>query len=35
MSTTRYDLTRNDLTALLDGEPRYRVDQVWQGSTST
>ena len=27
----RYDLTREDLAALLDGEPRYRIDQVWQG----
>jgi len=28
---TRYDLDRDALAALLDGEPRYRVDQVWQG----
>ena len=29
--TTRYDLDRDGLGALLAGEPRYRVDQVWQG----
>ena len=28
---TRYGATRDDLAALLDGLPRYRVDQVWQG----
>lgn len=28
---TRYDVTREQLADLLDGEPRYRVDQVWQG----
>jgi len=28
---TRYDLDRDDLVALLDGEPRYRIDQVWHG----
>src|SRR2546422_1325775 len=27
----RYDVTRPDLARLLDGEPRYRVDQVWHG----
>jgi 23S rRNA (adenine2503-C2)-methyltransferase len=27
----RYDVTRQDLALLLDGEPRYRVDQVWHG----
>ncbi len=27
----RYDISRSDLVALLDGEPRYRVDQVWEG----
>ena len=29
----RYDLTRDDLAALpaLDGQPRYRVDQLWDG----
>ncbi len=29
--TTRYDLDRSELGALLDGEPSYRVDQVWHG----
>jgi 23S rRNA (adenine2503-C2)-methyltransferase len=28
---TRYDLDRPELAALLDGEPRFRVEQVWQG----
>ena len=28
---TRYDLDRDALAELLDGEPRYRVEQVWQG----
>jgi 23S rRNA (adenine2503-C2)-methyltransferase len=28
--TSPYDLTREDLTVLLDGEPRYRTDQVWR-----
>ena len=28
---TRYGATREDLTSVLDGLPRYRVDQVWQG----
>ena len=28
---SRYDLSRSDLAALLPGEPRFRVDQVWQG----
>jgi 23S rRNA (adenine2503-C2)-methyltransferase len=28
---TRYDLDRDALAALLAGEPRYRVDQVWDG----
>ena len=28
---TRYDLDRDALADLLDGEPRYRVDQVWDG----
>src|SRR6266540_5676976 len=27
----RYDLSRSDLGALLEGEPRYRADQVWKG----
>ena len=30
-STSRYDLDRGELTTLLTGEPRYRVDQVWTG----
>ena len=28
---TRYDWTRDQLAELLADEPRYRVDQVWQG----
>jgi 23S rRNA (adenine2503-C2)-methyltransferase len=28
---SRYDLSRDELVELLDGEPRYRVDQVWHG----
>jgi 23S rRNA (adenine2503-C2)-methyltransferase len=28
---TRYQSTRDELTELLQGEPRYRVDQVWKG----
>jgi 23S rRNA (adenine2503-C2)-methyltransferase len=28
---SRYDLSRADLAALLDGEAPYRVDQVWHG----
>ncbi|MGK2929930.1 MAG: 23S rRNA (adenine(2503)-C(2))-methyltransferase RlmN [Acidimicrobiales bacterium] len=28
---TRYDVDRATLGVLLDGEPRYRVDQVWDG----
>ena len=28
---TRYDISRRDLAVLLDGEPPYRVDQVWRG----
>ena len=27
----RYDPNRDELAALLDGEPRYRLDQVWAG----
>jgi 23S rRNA (adenine2503-C2)-methyltransferase len=30
-SPTRFDVTRDDLAAVLDGQPRYRVDQVWSG----
>jgi len=29
--TTRYDVSRAELDALLEGEPRYRVNQVWDG----
>jgi 23S rRNA (adenine2503-C2)-methyltransferase len=28
---SRYDLTRDEVAAVLDGEPRYRVEQVWAG----
>ena len=28
---TRYDLSRSELVDLLEGEPKYRVDQVWEG----
>lgn len=28
---TLYDPTREELATLLDGEPRYRLDQLWQG----
>jgi len=28
---TRYEVTRDDLTVLLEDQPRYRVDQVWSG----
>ncbi len=28
--TSPYDLTREDVATLLEGEPRYRVDQVWR-----
>jgi 23S rRNA (adenine2503-C2)-methyltransferase len=28
---SRYDWTRDDLAELLDGQPRYRVDQIWDG----
>ncbi len=27
----RYDPTRAELAAHLDGQPRYRLDQIWQG----
>jgi 23S rRNA (adenine2503-C2)-methyltransferase len=30
-ATTRYAATREDLAAVLAGEPGYRVEQVWQG----
>jgi 23S rRNA (adenine2503-C2)-methyltransferase len=28
---TRYDLGRDELGTVLEGQPRYRVDQVWSG----
>jgi len=28
---TRFDVDREQLAAILDGEPRYRLDQVWSG----
>jgi 23S rRNA (adenine2503-C2)-methyltransferase len=28
---TRYDLDRDALGTRLDGEPRYRIDQLWEG----
>ena len=28
---TRYDVTREELGAQLEGEPRYRLDQLWDG----
>ncbi|MEI8240417.1 MAG: hypothetical protein WCI22_13475, partial [Actinomycetota bacterium] len=31
MTTTLYTPTRDELADLLAGEPRYRLDQVWQG----
>lgn len=31
MVTTRYDLSRDELAALLSGEPGYRAEQVWSG----
>jgi 23S rRNA (adenine2503-C2)-methyltransferase len=30
-ASSRYDVDRSALGALLEGEPRYRADQVWQG----
>ena len=29
--TSLYQPSREQLTSLLDGEPRYRLDQIWQG----
>ena len=29
--TSRYDLDRQELSDLLDGQPAYRLDQLWQG----
>lgn len=31
MTSNLYDPSRDELAALLDGEPRYRLDQVWTG----
>ncbi len=31
MSRGRYDLSRSEIAELLNGAPRYRVDQVWEG----
>jgi 23S rRNA (adenine2503-C2)-methyltransferase len=31
VTSSRYDVDRPGLADLLDGEPRYRVDQVWAG----
>jgi 23S rRNA (adenine2503-C2)-methyltransferase len=31
VAPTLYDLSRDELAAVLDGEPRFRVDQVWTG----
>ncbi len=28
---TRYDISREELSGVLAGQPRYRVDQVWEG----
>ena len=30
-SPTLYELTREQLAELLGGEPKYRIDQVWDG----
>ena len=29
--TLRYDVSRAELATLLDGEPSYRLDQIWDG----
>ncbi len=31
MTLTRYDVSREQLSEVLDGTPRYRVDQAWSG----
>ncbi|MFN7151372.1 MAG: 23S rRNA (adenine(2503)-C(2))-methyltransferase RlmN [Microthrixaceae bacterium] len=31
MSRTRYDLTRDEWSELLAGEPRFRLEQIWNG----
>lgn len=29
-TNSRYEVSRDDLATILDGEPRYRLDQVWK-----
>ncbi|GJM38654.1 MAG: putative dual-specificity RNA methyltransferase RlmN [Acidimicrobiales bacterium] len=29
--TLRYDVSRDELATVLDGEPTYRLDQIWEG----
>ena len=29
--TTRYQASRADIERMLEGQPRYRIDQVWRG----
>ena len=31
LAPTRYELTRDQFAEFLDGEPRYRLDQLWDG----
>ena len=31
MNPTRYGATYEEIAVLLSDEPRYRVDQVWEG----
>ena len=31
MSTTLYSPTREELAEVMTGEPKYRLDQLWQG----
>ncbi|MGB0113101.1 MAG: 23S rRNA (adenine(2503)-C(2))-methyltransferase RlmN [Ilumatobacteraceae bacterium] len=31
LAPTRYELTRDEFATVLDGEPRYRLDQLWDG----
>ena len=28
---SRYELNRDQLAELLDGQPKYRVEQLWKG----
>jgi 23S rRNA (adenine2503-C2)-methyltransferase len=30
-TSTRYGVSRDELAAALTGEPRYRLDQLWDG----